>query len=61
MKLGYIGAWEMVLRAYYIGLIQQFLREQIAGNALGMGFGAIQSINDMAVSHPPCLHVWFIL
>lgn len=38
-----------------------FAAAKVTGNALGMGQGAIQSINDMAISHPPCLHVWFTL
>lgn len=52
-----LGACGMVLWAYYIGLVQLFCDSIVFGNALGMGWGAIHTINDMAISHPPCLHV----
>jgi len=39
-------------------LIWRFRGSRVTSNALGIGSGSIHTINDMAISHPPCLHVW---
>lgn len=39
-------------------LTWRFRGSRVTSNALGIVEDSIHSINIMAISHPPCLHVW---